>query len=88
MRLTWYFPGQLYVDMLPAEVSSPLEFFPVCRGRMPADNCVEPSCHGPVEAQTCVGTRIMKPAHNLVDEKTFIVVSQRRATQNDPLPSD
>lgn len=55
---------------------------------MPADNCVEPSCHGPVEAQTCVGTRIMKPAHNLVDERTFTVVSQRRATQNDPLPSD
>lgn len=74
--------------MLPAEVSSPLEFFLVCRGRMPADNCVEPSCHGPVEAQTCVGTRIMKPLHNLVDERTFTVVPERRATQNDSLPSD
>jgi hypothetical protein len=28
------FSGTLYVDMLPAEVSSPLEFFLVCRGRM------------------------------------------------------
>lgn len=43
--------GTLYVDMLPAEVSSPLEFLLVCRRRMHADSCVEPFLHGGVEAQ-------------------------------------
>lgn len=32
--------------------------------------------------------RIMKPLRNLVDERTFTVVPERRATQNDSLPSD
>ena len=33
-RLAWCFSGTLYVDIVPLEVSSLLEFFPVCRERM------------------------------------------------------
>lgn len=33
--LGWYFSGTLYVDMFPAEASSPWGFFPVCRKRSP-----------------------------------------------------
>lgn len=88
MRLTWYFPGRCTLTCSRQRFPVLWSSFLSAVGECPRTTAWSPPATDPLRRRHAVGTRIMKPAHNLVAERTFTVVSQRRATQNDPLPSD
>lgn len=74
--------------MLPPEVPVIWSSFLSAVGECMPAAAWSPSVTEPLRRKACAGTCVMKPLHDLVDERTFTVLSKRRATLEDGLPSD
>lgn len=87
-RLTWCFPGRCTLTCSRRRFPVLWSSFLSAVGECLPTAAWSPSGTDPLRRETYAGTCIMKPLHDLVDERTFTMVSKRRATLNDALPSD